>query len=109
MKHHFCIDPIAILVSHQAVPPTFYNKIAPMLLWELAAGLKTRLRCYICGTIASNLQNFDFLCKYAFHVMARSGEEHICPSTSTILYQWCSYPVGKRYDTEVADALLSIK
>ena len=30
IKRHFCIDPMTILVSHQAVPPTFYNKIAPM-------------------------------------------------------------------------------
>jgi len=30
MKCHFCIDPMTILVSHQAVPPKFYNKIAPM-------------------------------------------------------------------------------
>ena len=31
MKRHFCIDPMTLLVSHQAVPPTFYNKIAPMM------------------------------------------------------------------------------
>jgi len=31
VKLHFCIDPMTILVSHQAAPPTFYNKIAPML------------------------------------------------------------------------------
>jgi len=30
MKRHFCIDPMTILVSHQSVPPTFYNKIVPM-------------------------------------------------------------------------------
>jgi len=30
IKCHFYIDPTTILVSHQAVPPTFYNKIAPM-------------------------------------------------------------------------------
>jgi len=30
IKRHFCIDPMTILVVHQAVPPTFYNKFAPM-------------------------------------------------------------------------------
>jgi len=30
MKRHFCIDATTILVPHQAVPPKFYNKIAPM-------------------------------------------------------------------------------
>jgi len=30
MKRLFCIDPMAILVSYQAVPLTFYSKIAPM-------------------------------------------------------------------------------
>ena len=29
IKCHFCIDPMTMLVSHQAVPPTFFNKIAP--------------------------------------------------------------------------------
>jgi len=31
-KLHFRIGPITILVSHQVVPPTFYNKIAPMIV-----------------------------------------------------------------------------
>ena len=41
IKRHFFTDPMSILVSHQAVPPTFYNKIAPMrsittheIIWE---------------------------------------------------------------------------
>jgi len=29
-KFHFRVGPMIILVLHQAVPPTFYNKIAPM-------------------------------------------------------------------------------
>jgi len=29
-KLHFRIDPMTILVLHQAVSPTFYNKIVPM-------------------------------------------------------------------------------
>jgi len=28
----FCIDPMTMLVSYQAVPLTFYNKIAPMAI-----------------------------------------------------------------------------
>ena len=33
---HFCIDPmtIPVLVLRQAVPPTFYNKIAPMTMFR---------------------------------------------------------------------------
>jgi len=31
-KLHFRIGPMTILVLHQAVLPTFYNKIAPMLI-----------------------------------------------------------------------------
>ena len=30
-KRHFCIDPMTILVSHQAVPPTFITKLRPWL------------------------------------------------------------------------------
>jgi len=32
IKFHFCTGPMTILVSHQAVHPTFYNKIAPMVI-----------------------------------------------------------------------------
>jgi len=28
-KRHFCIDPMTILVSHQAVPPHFTTKLRP--------------------------------------------------------------------------------
>jgi len=32
IKLHFCIDPMTILVSHQAVPPHFTTKLRPCLL-----------------------------------------------------------------------------
>jgi len=40
MKRHFCIDLLTILVSHQAVPPTFYHKIAPMLQTTETMGVR---------------------------------------------------------------------
>jgi len=46
-KRHFYIDPMTILVSHQAVPPTFYNKIAPMATTELSHQRSLRLRILI--------------------------------------------------------------
>jgi len=36
IKLHFRIIPIAILVLHQVVPPTFYNKIAPMIKIDIS-------------------------------------------------------------------------
>jgi len=32
IKRHFCIHLMTMLVSHQAILPTFYNKIAPMYI-----------------------------------------------------------------------------
>jgi len=37
IKFHFCIDRMIILVSQQAVPPTFCNKIAPMIFMYWAS------------------------------------------------------------------------
>jgi len=31
IKRHFCRDPMTILASHQAVPPTFTTKLRPFI------------------------------------------------------------------------------
>jgi len=43
-KRHLCIDLVTLLVSHQAVSLTFYNKIAPMLQWAPFSALPRTLQ-----------------------------------------------------------------
>jgi len=56
-KLHFCIDLMTILVSHQAAPPTFCNKIAPVYTKRCAWTL-CRLRT-VCKEDKFQVLNFN--------------------------------------------------
>jgi len=54
-KIHFRIGPMTILVLHQAVPPTFYNKIVPMNVTTVVACIFIYCCVMLCVSALANL------------------------------------------------------